>query len=134
MCRWKSPRPTRHYARNSAATIRAVSRAVLSSRSERRRLELLTELRGVSVPVASAILTLIDPARYGVIDIRVWKLLLGFKAVSGSPRGRGFGFRHWDDYLRTLRARAKRLRMPVRTVEYTLFQRHRELQHGRLYD
>jgi hypothetical protein len=31
--------------------------------------------KGVSVPMASALLTLLDPKRYGVIDIRVWQLL-----------------------------------------------------------
>jgi len=31
--------------------------------------------KGVSVPMASALLTLLDPKRYGVIDIRIWQLL-----------------------------------------------------------
>ncbi len=82
MSRWKSPRAAPHYARNTAARIRRVSRAVLATRSESRRIELLTGLRGVSIPVASAILTLIDPKRYGVLDIRVWQLLHALGAVS----------------------------------------------------
>jgi len=87
MCRWKSPRALRRYAANPAATVRRVSRAVLAARSERRRLELLTRLRGVSVPTASAILTLIDPRRYGVLDIRAWQLLFGLARWIGSRRG-----------------------------------------------
>src|SRR5580765_6027397 len=70
MCRWKSPRAQHLWARNSPARIRAVSRAMLTTRSERRRMELLTSLHGVGIPIASAILTLIDPRRYGVLDIR----------------------------------------------------------------
>jgi hypothetical protein len=133
MCRWKSPRALRHYAANPAATVRRVSRAVLATRSERRRLELLTRLRGVSVPTASAILTLIDPRRYGVLDIRAWQILFGLGSVDRKPTGRGFAARDWLEYLRELRRHARRLGVTVRAVEYTLFQCHRRFQKGRLY-
>src|ERR1700736_2911333 len=72
MCRWKSARAIHHYERNTPAAIQRTSREVLRTRDERHRLALLTRLKGVSVPTASAILTLIDPERYGVIDIRAW--------------------------------------------------------------
>jgi hypothetical protein len=134
MCRWKSPRATLHYRRNSAARIREVSRAVLATRSERRRLDALLSLSGVSVPVASAILTLIDPGRYGVLDIRVWQLLHALGGVRTRPSGRGFDRRHWDEFLACLRPAARRLGTSVRAVEYTLFHVHRRFQAGRLYD
>lgn len=133
MCRWKSPRAIRYYRKNSAARIRRVSRAVLATRSERRRLELLTGLAGVNVPMASAILTLIDPRRYGVLDIRVWQLLFRIRSVKKNPRGQGFTFNDWSHYLRKLRYHASELRVPVRTVEYTLFKCHQKFQQGRLY-
>src|SRR5437870_3607756 len=133
MCWWKSPRAFRHYASNPAARVRRVSRAVLAARSERRRLALLTRLRGVSVPTASAILTLIDPRRYGVLDIRAWQLLFGLGAVERTPAGRGVAPRDWLDYLAELRRHARRLGVPTRAVEYTLFQCHRRFQKGRLY-
>ena len=133
MCRWKSPRALRRYAANPAATVRRVSRAVLAARSERRRLELLTRLRGVSVPTASAILTLIDPRRYGVLDIRAWQLLFGLGSVDRKPAGRGFAVRDWLEYLGELRRHARRLGVTARAVEYTLFQCHQRFQKGRLY-
>jgi hypothetical protein len=133
MCRWKSPRALRRYAANPAATVRRVSRAVLAARSERRRLELLTRLRGVSVPTASAILTLIDPRRYGVLDIRAWQLLFGLGSVDRKPAGRGFAARDWLEYLGELRRHARRLGVTARAIEYTLFQCHRRFQKGRLY-
>jgi hypothetical protein len=133
MCRWKSARAMPHYARNSAIRIRRVSRLTLATRSERRRIELLTSLRGVSVPIASAILTLIDPRRYGVLDIRVWQLLFALEAVGWKPGGRAFTARDWLCYLTQLRDQARRLGVSVRAVEYTLFQCHRRLQTGRLY-
>ncbi len=134
MCRWKSPRALPLYRRHRAARIRRLSRAVLGERSEQRRMELLTELSGVSVPVASAILTLIDPRRYGVLDIRVWQLLWALRAVERRPGGRGFSVADWLAYLSALRARARALGASVRAVELTLFERHRIAQRGRLYD
>lgn len=91
-------------------------------------------LHGVSVPVASAILTLLDPERYGVLDIRVWQLLHALGAVARKPSGRGFAGADWESYLACLREAARRLRTSVRRVELTLFHCHRRYQAGRLYD
>ncbi len=134
MCRWKSPRATRHYRLNPPGEVRAASRAALATRSERRRLELLTNLRGVNVPVASAILTLMYPRRYGVLDIRAWQLLHALGVVASRPDGRGFTFAHWREYLGVLRSEARALGVSARAVEYTLFCCHRKFQAGRLYE
>lgn len=133
MCRWKSPRAMGKCRRNSAKTIRRISRAALATRSERRRMNLLRTLHGVSVPMASAILTLVDPSRYGVLDIRVWQLLFAMDSVSTNPRGVGFTFKNWHDYLRRLRDHAREMGVSARTVERTLFEYHRKVQQGKLY-
>ncbi|HEU4368958.1 MAG TPA: hypothetical protein VFV05_12115 [Methylomirabilota bacterium] len=133
MCRWKSPRARRLWEANSAARIRAVSARVLATRSERRRMTLLTGLRGVGVPMASAVLTLIDPRRYGVLDIRAWQLLFAIRSVSANRRGQGFTIGQWEQYLAALRHHARALGVTARAVEYTLFQCHRKLQQGTLY-
>jgi len=134
MCRWKSPRAQRHYLRNGAARIREASRRALAARSERRRIEHLLELDGVSVPVASAILTLLDPRRYGVLDIRAWQMLYAVRGVDANPAGRGFTVAQWLRYLETLREHARHLRASARAVEFTLFLCHRRRQRGLLYD
>ncbi|MGH7375002.1 MAG: hypothetical protein ACREJY_12320 [Candidatus Rokuibacteriota bacterium] len=134
MCRWKSPRARRHYEANSAAAIRRASDAALAARSERERIEHLTALPGVSVATASAILTLIDPRRYGVLDIRCWQLLFSIRSVSGNQRGRAFTVSQWEQYLTRLRGHARALGVSARMIEYTLFHCHRKLQRGRLYD
>jgi hypothetical protein len=134
MCRWKSPRSRRHYERNSAQMIRRVSRAVLATRSERERMSRLIALPGVSVATASAILTLIDPRRYGVLDIRCWQILFRIRSVSGNERGRAFTVSQWEQYLKRLRGHARALGASARMIEYTLFHCHRKLQRGRLYD
>jgi len=134
MCRWKSPRAQRHYLKNAPARIREASRCALAARSERRRIEHLLTLDGVSVPVASAILTLLYPRRYGVLDIRAWQMLYAVRGVDANPAGRGFTVAQWIRYLETLREHARRLRASARAVEYTLFLCHRKRQRGRLYD
>lgn len=133
ICYWKSSRSIRQCERNSARSVELISRKVLASRSEKKRLELLTSLYGVSIPTASAILTLTNPARYGVIDIRVWQLLFRLGSVNENARGQGFKFSHWYHYLMVLRSHAKRLHLPVRSVELTLFRFHQDHQRGTLY-
>ena len=133
MCRWKSARAMGKCRRNSAATIRRISRAALDTRSERKRMNLLTSLHGVRIPMASAILTLVDPNRYGVLDIRVWQLLFAIDSVSTNPRGVGFTFKNWYAYLRRLRYHAREMGVSARTVERTLFEYHRKVQQGKLY-
>jgi hypothetical protein len=134
MCRWKSPRAMPFYRRHRGPRIRRLSREVLGSRDEARRMEILTSLAGVSVPVGSAILTLIEPRRYGVLDIRVWQLLVALGVMDRKPAGRGFSVPDWLAYLEVLRRHARALRAPVRAVELTLFEHHRRVQRSRLYD
>ena len=134
MCRWKSPRAMPFYRRHRSPRIRRLSREVLASRDEARRMELLTSLAGVSVPVGSAILTLIDPRRYGVLDIRVWQLLVALGVMdrqAGRARLLRGGLAGLPGGAAAARARAKGAGA---RVELTLFEHHRRVQRGRLYD
>jgi hypothetical protein len=133
ICRWKSPRAIRLCESNSTDRIRRQSATALASRSERTRFEALIDLHGVGAPTASAILTLTNPRRYGVLDIRVWQLLHEFGSVTTKAGGVGFDFDDWHDYLFVLRDHARRLGASVREVEYTLFLYHQRIQTGRLY-
>ena len=133
ICRWKSPRAIRHYTKNSPDRIRRQSAEAFASRDERVRFEALIALEGVAAPTASAILTLTDPRRYGVIDIRVWQLLYELGSVRTKPNGVGFTFRDWHEFLLTLRSHATRLGVSVRAVEYSLFCHHQKVQRGALY-
>ena len=97
-------------------------------------MNLLTRLQGVSLPMASAILTLVDPRRYGVLDIRVWQLLFAMDSVGTNPRGVGFSLSNWAQYLRKLRDHARAMGVSARTVERSLFEYHRKVQQGTLYE
>ena len=134
VCRWKSARAIQLIRANTHHSIRNATRAALSTRNERTRLEALTGLRGVSIPMASAILMLLNPKRYGVIDIRVWQVLHHVGAVEENPRGTNFRVSQWMTFLAIVRASAAELGVTARSVERTLFKIHQRYQGGRLYE
>ncbi len=134
ICYWKSPRAIHRVRSNSGGAVRSATRAALGTRSEQRRLTALLSLNGVSVPMASAILTLLFPKRYGVIDIRVWQLLYELGTVTKKPQGVGFNFKNWYQFLMIIRYFAKQHGVSVRAIERTLFMAHRRYQKGTLYD
>jgi hypothetical protein len=69
--RWKSERVVHYLIGNSEAVIRRVlAKAAAQETSTRDAINALTELRGIDLPIASAILTAIAPERYTVLDFR----------------------------------------------------------------
>ena len=132
-CRWKSARASHLFRTNTPRRIRRATTAALDTRDERMRLEALLTLDGVSVPMASALLTLLDPQRYGVIDIRVWQLLYAVGAVEGNRAGVGFTFKHWSHFLDIVRRLSTQFDVPARSIERTLFAVHQKYQEGLLY-
>ena len=133
VCNWKSPRTIHHIRANTPARIRSATSATIATRSEQLRLDKLTQLKGVSVPMASAILMCLDPKRYGVIDVRVWQVLHKIGTVTKNPSGVGFGFNNWYQYLMIIRHLAKRFGARARDIERTLFLVHKVYQKGVLY-
>ncbi len=74
--RWKSERLVHYLIGNSEAKIRDVLAIAASPDSSvRKAVEALTELRGIDLPVASAILAAIAPERYNVLDFRALEAL-----------------------------------------------------------
>jgi hypothetical protein len=78
------------------------------------QLKHLLELRGVGVPIASAILALVDPANHCVIDFRGWR------AVFGELR-RSFGITHYLAYRRKVSALAMKLGWTVQETDLVIW-------------
>ena len=133
VCYWKSQRAIWLIRENSPYLIRKRTGDSFATLCERKKIALLTDLKGVSVPMASAILMLYNPKTYGVIDIRVWKLLYMLGAVGTNPRGAGFRFDEWYQYLVIIRYFADKLHVKARDIEKTLFKVHKVYQKGTLY-
>ena len=87
---------------NSNSAYRIATRATFEVQEEdfdyeiELRFGFLTSLRGVGIPVASAILALVEPSKYCVIDFRGWRLVFGERRDS-------FGIGHYKRYLGRVR-------------------------------
>jgi hypothetical protein len=133
ICRWKSARAIRHILSNRPTFIKEITLSAFKTRSEQLKMIELRKLKGVSIPMASAILTLTNPRRYGVIDIRVWELMFHIGTMSTNLKGVNFTFNQWYRYLMILRHFADKLKVNARDIERTLFLVHKKYQEGSLY-
>ena len=133
ICRWKSSKPIHLIRKNSENNIRYITKKAFSTKSERKKIELLTSLNGVAIPMASSILMLTNPNRYGVIDKRVWELLFKIGTMKKNPKGINFDFKQWYRYLVIIRYFSKKLKVKARDMERTLFFIHKKYQKGLLY-
>ncbi len=137
MCYWKYPGNMHNVRENSGPRADEVSRKMFDLGNNHRSkvlclttgIEGIPRLSGVRVPTASAILTLTDPDNYGVIDYRVWNLLVTYGEPSfNSLRDRGYDFSIDDyvNYLELLKQWRERLNgrrnINVRAVERTLYR------------
>ncbi|HVU94842.1 MAG TPA: hypothetical protein VHE34_06435 [Puia sp.] len=125
-CRWKSVRSAHWALENTNKDITEAFVHCLAIRNPRLKLHVLTALKGVNIPTASAILMFLNRKRYGVIDTRVWQLLYDFHLMDHNPNGVNFNLDDWDQYLSILRHYAKKHKQPVRDIELQLFLRHRD--------
>ncbi len=84
------------------------------------RMGILTAVRGIGVPVASAILALVYPEEHAVIDFRVWRQLFGeAKTVFSIP--------DYRRYMKALFPLARELGWPVQEVEHAIWEYDRRL-------
>jgi hypothetical protein len=122
--RWKLERQhgrtKAHFARNTESAYRSITQAAFAinesdpSYEAELRLGVLTSLRGVGVPVASAILAIAEPCRYCVIDFRGWR------AVFDEDR-RSFEPRDYIRYLDALRPVSADLGWPIQEVDLAIW-------------
>jgi hypothetical protein len=79
------------------------------------RVNILCALRGVAVPVASAVLALTFPDEYTVIDYRGWRQVFGKESTA-------FSIADYKRYLGEIRRLAEELDWPVQEVDHTILE------------
>ena len=79
------------------------------------RLNLLCSLRGVGVPVASAILALVFPEKYAVIDFRGWRQIFGEERTT-------FSTTDYKRYLQEIKRLAIELGWTVQEVDLAIWE------------
>lgn len=130
---WKSSRARERAGRNPSIVVERVTGLISELEGEmpqeeldRFRAELLTSLDGVGVPVASALLAMYQPERYGVMDRRAWKTLFGRDKAP-------FTARDYVRYLRRIRELGAEVGLTPREVDKALWQYDSEHRSGPLY-
>jgi hypothetical protein len=131
--KWKSPRPLQNYKSNSDEDFIEITKLAFDTQNEKLKIHILTFLKGVSFPAASALLMFYDKTNYPIIDIRVWKELYNFSLVTTNERGQGFTLEQWWTYLKVIRKLANETGLTARQVEKRLFDNNRINQNGTLY-
>ena len=111
---WKSDRRLALISENSDSEIADALRLALRATEPRSALAVLTGLRGVGAPMASAILTAIDPEKYTVMDFRALEAL----GVADANTGLEFYLRH---YLPECKRLASEAGVSLRTLDRALW-------------
>lgn len=132
--KWKTPRQRKNILSNPAAFVKNISRLAFKENDEKIKIRYFNCFSGVSFPTASAILTIVDPANYGVIDIRAWQTLIHFGVVNKNKNGIKFSYNEWEEYLFIIRELANYLNINARDIDLRLYKIHQDrIQKGRLY-
>ncbi len=70
-------RNTRHRQKNTDAEVKEKTLLAFRTEDLKGRIEALTQLKGVAVPTATAIMSFVDPTRYAILDFRAWRQIFG---------------------------------------------------------
>lgn len=144
ICEWKTKRQKRRYKTNHSIEIKKVTKNVISTQSTHpdtkelinKQINNLIQLNGVGVPVASAIMTIIFPRYYCVLDYRAWRALHWTLKKSKSFRfasysefsdfldnyGKYASLKSYSDYLEKIKKLAKGYNMTPRKIEMALWK------------
>jgi len=116
---WKTNgRGRSRISQNTDTEISDALRMAVEAKTDRASIAVLCGLNGVAVPVASAILTAIDPSRYTIIDFRALEAL----GYTGSDRTIDF----YLGYLNYCRESANQLKVSLRDFDRALWQWSKE--------
>jgi hypothetical protein len=113
--RWKARRSEGRFVVVDGRTVRKTTRRAFAASDEAERIELMTSLPGVGVPVASALLHFAFPDVYPILDVRALESL-GVKGRSVYPPS------FWVQYVSFYRALAAELGVSLRTLDAALWQ------------
>jgi hypothetical protein len=121
--RWKSARSTGYADRSAETDVMSLTRQAFLDEGSGSAAAILDDLHGVRFRVASALLTVWDPERYTVMDVRAWKSLAGMGLIE-SVDTKKFDFNRcavYTQYLSTCRKLAAQIGVPLRTLDRCLW-------------
>ena len=119
---WKSVRQKQNYLKNKD-TVEKITKNAFNSDDEAEKMSYLCELKGVEIPVASAILTVVYPKKYAVIDKRCLDML---REKFNYKLNETITPNTWRDYLKIMREIADDNKITPRQLDMALFAMHKE--------
>lgn len=118
ICLWKSRRAKKRYDSNDATLVKKITQEAFAESDEKKKIEKLTELKGVRIPVASAILSVTDrDNNYPIIDVRCVCALEDLGEIDWVD----ITVENWERYLTKIRNLAKQYGKTAREIEKGLF-------------
>ena len=132
LAKLKSSQGMHHIALNEPHIVEAITRIAFSPQleDERVRIGLLTSLRGVDIPRASALLCWTHPDKWPVIDRRAWTTLnhLGFVRTNvrlerGSAKQvmRAYSSKEWVDYVSLVKSASAAIGWSAMEIDQWLY-------------
>jgi len=96
--KWKAERQKGRHENNNDEDVESATKEALEA-SDRDKIKILRLLEGVGIPVASAILTVVYPKEYCVIDYRTWRALLWLRELAKKESFTFTSYREYSDFL-----------------------------------
>ncbi|SEP20870.1 hypothetical protein SAMN04487948_12166 [Halogranum amylolyticum] len=115
----------RRFKQNDWEAVRETIESVVETSETTERVRRLTELSGVSVPVASAFLQYTDPTEYVVVDDRVWAVLHRAEALR-DPYSDPLSVAAYLTYLEQCRSMAADFDVDLQTLYRALWRLAKE--------
>lgn len=130
ICMWKSARQKQRYIKNKQI-IEQITSEASKMKDEKEIIKILCDkLEGVGVPTASALLTVVFPEKYAIIDIRCLSVL---REKFSLKIGKYISINTWLKYLKIMREISKENNVTPREMDTALFAMHRELLENNNY-
>lgn len=124
ICMWKSVRQKQKYiSAKNRERIEKVTRDAFAEQDEREKIQKLCELNGVGIPTASAILSVVFPEKYAVIDIRCLEIL---RDVFSQKLRKSISINTWLSYTDLMRRWAGENNITPRKLDTAFFAMHQE--------
>ena len=125
IAQWKSPRRAELVEDNPNEVVEKVTGLALDLKRiyPGYAVNLLTILRGIGLPTASAVLAVADPHNFGIIDIRAWQTLSQWRSERFPWKEySAFSVKEFICYLKTIRELARASGLSCREVDMALWQ------------
>lgn len=121
ICMWKSSRPKKRYLKNKKI-VEKITKKAFAETDEIKKIKLLCTLDGIAIPTASALLSVVYPEKYPIIDIRCLEQL----NFLGHNISKYVSEKIWIRYLEIMRTFASQSSKTPREIDMALFAMHRE--------